>query len=341
MQQLSTQAQTIEFLPATDPLWRNTPTPWVAHYCPLGIPMTVETNAPLLWAYANEVFGYWEPSDGAAAAPPLRLRLLLHDVAEELPSHIPPPVMRSMDRYFLLSLGQSQGFADRRAGCAVTYITPALMAHPETVCACFVECPGMFLACGSHRIPLHAAGLMWAGRGVLLTGQDGAGKSTLAYACLRAGFRLLAEDIVYAPAPQAGEEHTVWGDGRLLHLLPDAPRFFPELHNAPCVQQLNHETKLRVRVGERWPDAPLMHMPVWGVCSLARSGSSVTRMLPADSAELRYALTYFKGDPPLDATAQQGAAERLLSVKTARMEVGSDLDQAVTLLKRWLEQDRA
>jgi len=332
------QVQEIAFMPASDPLWRNVPLPVRSHYSPLGVSLMLETNAPLLAERAAEVFGHWRCPDNAADLDGVCLRLLLHDVAEILPSGPPPTLMRAQELYFLLSVGQSLGFADRRAGFAVAYITPALMAHAETIRGCFVECLGNYLICGRLRMPLHAVGLKWAGRGVLLTGRDGAGKSTLAYACVRAGFQLLAEDIVYVPEAQEPGDVTIWGDSRYLHLLPDALRFFPELHSAPSVQQGLSETKLRVRAVDLRPDAPLTQMAVWGVCSLGRSRDAETRLLAADPAGLRHTLTHFKGDPPLDTAAQRAAAERLLGGELAHLEVGSDLDQAVAVLKRWLER---
>jgi hypothetical protein len=340
MSNLQTQWQNlqgVEYLPATDPLWRNTPLPLRRQYSPLGIPMKVDTNAPLLVERANEVFGHWDRTDVRAGADAVELRLLLHDAGENLPSGAPSPLMRAQESYFLASVGQSLGFADRKSGFAVAYVTPALMAYPDVVRACFVECLGIYLACGRRRVPLHAAGLQWGGRGVLLTGRDGAGKSTLAYACLRAGFQLVAEDIVFAPEPQVREDITVWGDSRFLHLLPDAPRLFPELRDAPTVRQLNGELKLRVRVRDMDSQAPLTRMPVWGVCSLGRSADSMTHLQTPDPAAMRQALTHFKGDPPLDAAGQQVAAERLLHCHMAHLEVGSDLERAVAVLKRWLE----
>jgi hypothetical protein len=329
-----------EFIHATDSLWRHTPTPWTADYNLLGLPLTVETNAPALAEQAAIAFMSTDVSEEPntpQSATPIRLRLLLHDVEEILPGNL-APLMRAQDHYFLLCLGQSLGFADRCAGFAVACITPALLAQPEILRTCFVECLAMYLACGRGRAPLHAAGLMWAHKGVLLTGQDGAGKSTLTYACLRAGFRLLSEDMAYAPELQADEPLTLWGDARLLHLLPDALRFFPELEDAPRIQQMNGESKLRVHVGRRWPDAPLTRMSVVGVCSLGRSGGTETCLRAADRQAVRRALTHFKGDPPLDADVQRRAADRLLTARLAHLEVGTDLDRAVAVLQRWIEQ---
>jgi len=262
---------------------------------------------------------------------------MVHDASETLTPGPPRPLMRVQGDYFLLSIGHSLGLADRRAGFAFAYITPALMAFPDVVNSCFVESLGIHLACGRQRVPLHAAAVRWAQRGVLLTGRDGAGKSTLACACLLGGFQLLAEDMVYAPQTQVHEDPTVWGDSRSLHLLQDALKFFPQLSSLPIVRQMSGESKLRLRTSDVCSGQALTQMPIWGICLIARGAGTLTRLVPADPAEVARSLTYFKGDPPVDKRNQLLAADRLLQGKTVRIECGSDLTQAVAVLKRWIE----
>jgi energy-coupling factor transporter ATP-binding protein EcfA2 len=75
---------------------------------------------------------------------------------------------------------------------------------------------------------VHAAGLAVAGRGLLVAGQSGAGKTTLALALLRAGFDFLADETVFL----AGEKNAL----RILAFPDEADvtaqtlGFFPELH---------------------------------------------------------------------------------------------------------------
>lgn len=294
----------------------------------------METNAPLLLEWAAAVFGHWgEPSPEAGND--LRLRLMVHDLPETLPE-TPVPILRVQEGVFVVTAGQSFGLSDRPAGTGFAFLTPALLERPAQAQSWFMESLGLYLVCGRRTATLHAAGVAWKGRGILLTGPDGAGKTTLAYACLRAGFQLLTEDMAYAEPSVDGVR--VWGDSRTLNLLPDAVRFFPELKSAPYVTQLNGETKLRVSVRETRPGAALTQMPVWGVCTLARSCEPETRLLPVDPTYLRYSLTHFKGDPPIDTTAMDAAVDALLTTRLAHCEVGSDLNHAVAMLKQWLEQ---
>ncbi|HLV80220.1 MAG TPA: hypothetical protein VKT32_08050 [Chthonomonadaceae bacterium] len=330
------ETQGFAFLPAPDPLGAQTPTPLEARYNVLGIPLTVATNAPVLAELAEEVFGAWGAPPEGRETPYVRLQALLHPASESR-AHGQRPTLRCRAQagYLVLSLGDSLGFGDRPAGFAAAFITPDLLADPERVRTCLLECLGLFLVCRHRRATLHAAAVLHNDRCVLLTGEQGAGKSTLAYACLRAGFRLLAEDIVFAER----EEQAVraWGSPWHLHLLPDAVRFFPELRKAASVEQMNGERKLRVRVDQVRSEAPVTNGLVWGVCSLSRSADAITRLTAPDPTRIRQALTHFKEDPLLDRAAMHTAADRLLEGRLAHLEVGHDPTTAVETLRHWLE----
>jgi hypothetical protein len=199
----------------------------------------------------------------------------------------------------------------------------------------------LFLACRYRRATLHAAAVLHRGRCVLLAGEDGAGKSTLAYACLRSGFGLVAEDIVFVEddrdAAHSESAMQAWGVPWRLHLLPDAIRFFPELRHAAHVEQMNGEKKLRVSVRNVRSDAAVTHATVWGVCSLGRSDSNSAAIGRANPARVRDALTHIKGDPLLDRAAMAAAADRLLAGRLAHLEVGADPNRAVETLRKWME----
>jgi hypothetical protein len=91
------------------------------------------------------------------------------------------------------------------------------------------------------------------------------GKSTLVYAALRAGLRVLSEDAVYLQlSPQR-----IWGMPRVIHLKPDAAVFFPELTAVePCLLA-NGKLKLPVTI-ERAQAAPCPAVQQAGVCLLQR-----------------------------------------------------------------------
>ena len=78
-----------------------------------------------------------------------------------------------------------------------------------------------------HTVPMHAACVERNGVGVLLWGPSGMGKSTLAYACARAGWTFVADDATILP--QNRSDCVVTGKPHQARFREDAPRLFPEI----------------------------------------------------------------------------------------------------------------
>jgi hypothetical protein len=91
--------------------------------------------------------------------------------------------------------------------------------------------------------PLHAACVARNGKGVLLCGDSGAGKTSLAYACAKAGWTFVSDDAVHFVS---GRDGTVVGNPWRAHLRPSSVALFPELAGAPRVAQMNGKEALGV-----------------------------------------------------------------------------------------------
>jgi hypothetical protein len=293
-------------------------------YAVLGVPVHVRTHSPELLQLADDALGDFL----SASTEPRSLSLTLTLGRESDPSDGIAPCFRADLNTLTVDFGGSHGYADRIQGTAEAEIAHSALESPD-VAAGMVEPLVMFLAAGVRRATLHAAALSLGDQGLLLTGSAGAGKSTLAYACMRAGFSLVAEDIVVAEEPYAHRE--VWGDSRYVHLLPDAVAFFPELAGTPLTPR-GAEKRLRISAQDRKPC-----MRVNAILQVARSSEWASRIVPVLSSELRSALTQFEGDPPIDRKAMDLAVDSLLGVRSGRIEVGFDLASAAAEIRRWLE----
>jgi len=75
--------------------------------------------------------------------------------------------------------------------------------------------------------PIHAAALEWQGQAIILPAQPGGGKSTLAIALLRAGLRLLSDDMPLVS--KQNERPQVLGFPEDINVCEDGMEFFPEL----------------------------------------------------------------------------------------------------------------
>jgi len=306
-----------------------------ADYAVLGLPLALTTNSAAVLALAEEALGMWGRPVIDAKTSSLRLYVMECAMAEPMIGvERKEPIQRTdVNRHFM-AVGASMIYCDADAGQGAAYLTSSFLQQRSTAKLAAFETPALYLAAHRRGVPLHAAAIATNEHALLLTGNSGSGKSMLAYACVQAGFRLLAEDVVFVE-PGDGPVR-VWGHPFYLHLLPDAVCFFPEIRGVPLLRQLNGKWKLRVCVEEIRPGAAVAHMPVWGVLMVSRSKRQETRLLLPNPQHVMQSLNGLQDTPPLDKEAAHVAIERLLSRPVAHLEVGTDLKQAVDVIRRFL-----
>lgn len=108
-------------------------------------------------------------------------------------------------------------------------------------------------------VPVHCACLNLNGQVVLLAGDSGAGKSTLTVAVAKAGAALMSDDWTYI-SEQAGEL-VAHGLRAPVKLLPDAARYFHELHAIETHISMNGE------LAYEFDPAKVMNIEVLDHCS--------------------------------------------------------------------------
>jgi hypothetical protein len=182
---------------------------------------------------------------------------------------------------------------------------------------------------------LHAAGLLWNGKALLLAGASGAGKSTLAIALARAGCSFLGDDTLFlAPGPQ-GLRLLAFPDE--VDLTEETASFFPELPAAPRREGWR---KRRLRA-EELGTAPLPGEVAPGLLIFPRiSGRPESALSPLGPGEalIELASNVLLTEPAstqahLDALAALAAASSCW-----RLETGRNLDGAVRLLRELAER---
>lgn len=319
-----------------DPLGRDAPIRHEATFPLLGVPLTVGSNSAEVIAAAERSFGRWRdlPPEVIAPGPPLHLRLLLHHSQGRAP-YAPrqPFVQRLHWPYYLTSCGEGVATANMLAGEAVGFLTPEMLADDLHMRYNLLECLSLVLVMYRDRWPVHAAAVVRDGRALLLVGQSTAGKSTLSYACLRAGWQLLAEDAVYVSL-ESETGLCAWGVPWRIHLLPDAPRHFPELAAIEPQIQANGKRKLGIEVGSLGPDRFRTYVGDVRVCLLSRHAGPDTSAEQIAREEAIAALT--EGLETGFDLSQRAlpVAEALVARHPWRITVGSSLEQAVEVLER-------
>lgn len=111
---------------------------------------------------------------------------------------------------------------------AAVYVSAKTAADHSWLRWFFVESLAYLMLNQRRLLLVHAALLARGSFGVLLCGNSTAGKSTLAYACARAGWTYLSDDC--SALLPASDFRFALGRPREIRFRPDAPEIFPELH---------------------------------------------------------------------------------------------------------------
>ena len=192
-----------------------------------------------------------------------------------------------------------------------------VLSHP------LLSVPMMELLKRRGLFGVHAAGASLDGRALVLAGTSGSGKSTLSVALARAGFGFLGDDTLFL------HKERVLAFPDEIDLTEESAGFFPDLQLAPSPagwrkRQLRADSARIV-----WESEP-------AVLVFPRvSGRPRSELRPVDSGEalLELAPNVLLTEPSssqahLDALAGLAKASRCF-----RLETGTDLDEAVGLLR--------
>jgi hypothetical protein len=233
----------------------------------MGVPVRFETDAARVLEAVDETFGAWAGAEPEGwSGPPLTVRIRMAPGSEGADGRVPLRERWAGGR-LRVRTPASRGVADIARRTAVARVTRALVRDREQFRHGVLERLTLWMVTAMDRQPLHAAALERDGTALLLAGRSGVGKSTLVYAALRAGLRVLTEDCVFL---QSLPEARVWGMPGSVHLMPEAVRWFPELAGRAPVVRPNGKRKIAVDLREAGAAAPAAPVRRAGICLLAR-----------------------------------------------------------------------
>jgi len=183
---------------------------------------------------------------------------------------------------------------------------------------------------------VHAGVVAHHGRGVLVAGPGGSGKSTTVMAAVAAGLGTCGDDLVVVD-----EAEGMW----MAHALYDAVKFFPADHGR--VPALFREADARpcgdkqlVRYSDVAPGQLVRHVPIAALVQCVISGEPTTTITSLAPGAMLRAL-----GPPT-AFLLRGAEQETLrkaaalvrSVPAFRLALGADPAEAVARLRAWIEE---
>jgi hypothetical protein len=210
-------------LATQDPVLCDIEMPLRAIYYPRGFAVEIATNAPDVLAAAEESWGRFHK---VFSEPPLQLRVGVMGSGGEVSP--PLPTCRAW-RNLMLMVADAENFAacDLSRGAAFGWFTQAVMEDRPYLRYSFLEASVLCMLQHLYLAPIHAGCVRFRDRGVLLCGDSGAGKSSLAYACARRGWTFVADDT--SELVRSQKDLTVVGNPHQIRFREAAVDLFPEL----------------------------------------------------------------------------------------------------------------
>lgn len=184
--------------------------------------------------------------------------------------------------------------ADPGAARAVVHVSDEMLAHPRLLRYELIEFAAITLATRTQPlVSMHAGCVGARGRGVLLLGASGAGKSTFALHAALGGLDYLSEDSVFVD-PSTLE---ATGLSAFVHARDDSIPLIEDrrarriVANAPCIQRRSGTRKREIDLrpgGTRFAPKPLRIVAV--VVLSAKAGKSAQPLVAIGGEQVRRAL---------------------------------------------------
>jgi hypothetical protein len=260
-----------------------------------------ESDSPELLRLVDAAYKGLPAHRFSARAPRFRVRLILASAngRREAASASPrrpgaPPIRMLNGAGFLGSATDTSTFVvlspeDRTA---LIFVSREMLRFPYHVRYELIEFAVFTLASRAQRlVPLHAACVGLNGRGVLLMGASGAGKSTVALECLMEGLDFLAEDSVFVEP----RSMRATGSANFLHVRADSLRWLGRsttrsiIGRSPVIRRRSGVKKFEVDLRRKEFRLAMAPLKIVGVAFLsprsAGTGPVLRRLSAADTLE--------------------------------------------------------
>jgi len=226
-----------------DPLGYDRPLPLQARYYPMGFPLDLATNSEDILAAADRMWAQFPATSHQHAA---SLRVLVEDYDSPGP---PVPCMPRGRNHLVSMIHGPDNFAvcDLAGSFTFACLTRDVARDQAWVRYHFLEPAGFLMIDARHLSPVHASCAALHGRAVLLCGDSGAGKTSLAYACARKGWTYLSDDATHIVRGRA--DHAVVGRPFRIRFRESARLLFPELNQFTPERRPNGKLDIEVETG--------------------------------------------------------------------------------------------
>jgi hypothetical protein len=316
-----------------DPYLYRAEMPFSATHFPMGFPLHLVTNSTEVLEAAQESWGMFEQRFDT---PPMRVQVgILDDGSTEFPADITPRALG----HLMLQVADSRNFfvTDLLRNFTFAWFATGTILRRNYFRYQMLEAMAMFHIANCHTMPIHAGCVSRNGHGVLLCGDSGAGKSSLSFACARAGWTYTTDDATYLV--HGAEKRQVIGNCHILRLRPAAAELFSDIQGKEITQRAKGKPSIELSTA-KWPGiVSSMDARVDSVVFLNRRDEGTPQLFrfPKESAR-RYLMRHCSGAEELRGR-QIALLENLLTAEIYELRY-RDLDWAVDALDRLVLEGR-
>ena len=312
-----------------DPLMQRAEFAHRAEYYLLGFPIQIVTNSPLVLRAAEESWGVWTRTFDRR---PIEMRIIVH-LEGSVPST--EPVYRSQrDLFTIIADNANFGICDLQRGYCFSCVTPAV-ARDVYFREHILDGMGYFSIDHLYITIVHAACVALHGRGVLLCGDSGAGKSCLTYACMKRGWTIVSDD--FSAVVRGQEDGMVIGKPARIRLRPEALALFPELAGRSSMVTRNGKQVFDLRTGDvpSVRTAPCSHAEK--IVFLDRRDSGGPELVPMNAEEALARIEFDRPHWDSPVFDEQRASIRALLSRGAHVMRYRNFNDAIGLLESLIQ----
>jgi hypothetical protein len=311
---------------------------------PLGFAIELRTNSLAILSLARELWSVFEPRPQPIQRP---IRVDVHVVdapmvgsdedgaKEECP---PAPSVRFL-MPLIVTVADAHNFSvgNLEEGWTRVVVARGTESHRNYLGYFFLGAAPLCHIASAHATPIHAGCVAWKGRGILLCGDSGAGKSSLSYACARAGWTYVTDDASYLL--HDGKGLTITGNCHQVRFRPTAGQLFPEVEGLEITPRAAGKPSIEM------PTASLPWMSraatahIDSLVFLNRRVASPPALAPYCKEVARSFLRQVLFGPVQSLAVQYRNLDRLLNAEVLELRY-NDLDWAVQRLRALAEEGR-
>ena len=303
--------------------------PLVQTLYPYGFAVRVSTNSERVLNLLNEE---WRSFERRFSNEPIKVNV---EAVEYGTNELPLEPVFTLRDGLMINVADpvNMSIGDLRRGVSHVTLSPGALQSPMWMQYFLVCSAPLCHIAGSLALPVHAACVAWNGRGVLLCGESGDGKSTLSFACARAGWTYVTDDATYF-AHGSGDSCLAVGNCYQIRFRPSASELFPEVEGREVTPRAAGKPSIEIPV-HSLPEiefAPEAHIE--NIVFLNRRDKSPAELSLYDKDAARDFMRRSMFGTPKGMLQHEETMERLLAeVQVWEMRY-SDLDWAIKRLQR-------